>query len=213
LSFDFFTPRIGPHEVFYETLVLDVSDRRFAPFLRPPSNSHVRVYLDNVEIPRSGLYSFASLPFSRPEPYRIKKGVNDLLYLSIGFESPQMIQLVSGFVSARDMARDLQKKFPDLYVDVQERRTFFRSRTAARGTAFQFHDPRWTDTTSSLPTTARILAAYKTLGIIPGRAADGNFSSLDGRSRTIRRILFARISFSYLLRSLEMTRPSFKSIM
>lgn len=173
MSFDFFTPRICPHEVFFETLDLDPSGRRAAPFLRPPSNSQVRVYLDNVEIPRSGLYSFASLPFSRPEPYRIKRGVNDLLYLSVGFDPPQMVQLIPGSVSARDMARDLQRKFPDLYVDVQERRTFIRSRTAVRGTAFQFHDPKWTDTTSSLPTTARILAAYRTLGIIPGRAAVG----------------------------------------
>lgn len=173
MSFDFFTPRICPHEVFYETVTLDPTGRRAAPFPRPPSNSHVRAYLDNVEIPRGGLFSFAHLPFSRPEPYRIKKGVNDLLYLSVGFEAPQMVQLISGSVSARDMARDLQRKFPDLYVDVQEKRTFIRSRTAARGTAFQFHDPRWTDTTSSLPTTARILAAYRTLGIVPGRAAVG----------------------------------------
>jgi len=173
LSFDFFTPRICPHEVAYETLTLDASDRRVAPFLRPPSNSQIHVFLDNVEVPRAGLYSYATLPFSRPEPYRIKKGVNDLLYLSVGFDAPQMVQLIPGSVSARDLARDLQLKFPDLYVDVVNRRTYVRSRTASRGTAFQLHDPRWTDTTSSLPTTARILAAYSTLGIVPGRAAVG----------------------------------------
>jgi hypothetical protein len=38
---------------------------------------------------------------------------------------------------------------------------------------FSFPDPRWTDPSSSLPSTSKILAAFDELGIIPGRVVRG----------------------------------------
>lgn len=173
MSFDFFTSRICPHGVSFEQLTLDSVDRQTAEFLRPPSSRRVDVWVDGVQVPSSGLFSYAEVPFSRPDPYRIKSGQNDLLLFSVGFEPPQLIKLLPGTVRARDLARELQKRFPDLFIYVARNRVVLRSRERGRRTAFQFHDPRWTDKTESLPTTARVLAAYRLLGIVPGRAATG----------------------------------------
>lgn len=173
MSFDFFTARICPHEVALEKLTLDATGRRTATFIRPPSSRRVTVYVNGAKVPSTGLFSFPELSFFRSGPYRVKSGVNDMLFLSVDFQAPQFVQLISGNVSPADMARDLQKKFPDLYITVSRNRVSIRSRERGRRTAFQFHDPRWTDKTSSLPSTARVLAAYKLLGITPGRAATG----------------------------------------
>jgi len=173
MSFDFFTSRICPHEVAMEKLTLDAGNRRTAKFLRPPSSRRIDVYVDGQQVPSTGLFSYPEIPFSRPDPYRIKSGVNDLLLFSVGFGAPQLVQLIPGSVRAKDLARDLQSRFPDLYVYVARNRVVVRARDRGRRTAFQFHDPRWTDKTESLTTTSRILAAYRLLGIVPGRAATG----------------------------------------
>jgi hypothetical protein len=174
VSYDFALEKLCSHEVAFETIVLDSSDRRSAPFVRPPSNSRVRVFLDNVEVPQSGLVSYAELPFSSPEPYRIKSGVNDLILISVGSDIPRFVQLVpGGAVRASDIVKDLQRKLPDLFFSVKRGRVVVRSRNPVNGTAFQFHDPRWTDKTSSLPSTSRVLGCYKAVGIVPGRAVGG----------------------------------------
>jgi hypothetical protein len=175
MSFDFATWRVCPHQVFFEKVDLDAIRNNSVKFPRPPSNtSDVAVYVDRVPIPRNGLLSYAQLPFSNPEPYRIRQGVNDLLYISIGFDPPRYAQLTPGpNVRAKDLALDLQRQFPELLITILNKHVLFKSRQPLKGTAFQFHDPRWTDKTSSLPNTARILAAYKSVGIIPGRAAIG----------------------------------------
>lgn len=174
MSFDFATSQICPHEVFFERLVLDGANRNSALFLQPPSSARVDVYIDGEMVPPTGLYSYAELPFIRPEPYRIKAGVNDLLYVSVGFSAPRLVQLISGpNLRASDVARDLQAKLPDLRVEAVNRRVVFRSHQRVNGTAFSFPDPRWTDPTSSLPTTVRILEAFRAVGINPGRHASG----------------------------------------
>ncbi|KKK69177.1 hypothetical protein LCGC14_2936640, partial [marine sediment metagenome] len=109
MSFDFATDKICTHEVFFERLELGANDRNDALFLRPPSSKMVEVYLNGEMVPSTGLLSYAELPFIRPEPYRIRTGVNDLIYLSVGFEAPRIIQMVSGpNLKATDIARDLQ---------------------------------------------------------------------------------------------------------
>ena len=173
MSFDFFTGHICPHKVAFEKLELNSGDRRTAPFLKPPSSRRVEVWVSGEQVPSTGLFSYAELPFSRPDPYRIKSGVNDLLLLSVDSQPPRLVQLISGTVRASDLARFLQKEFPNLYVHVARNRVVVRSLERGRRTAFQFHDPRWTDRTESLPSTARILAAYRLLGITPGAAATG----------------------------------------
>lgn len=174
MSYDFATMKICPHQVAFERSDLDQIRKTTVKFPRPPSNSNVSVYVDRVKVPSSGLYSYAELPFSLAEPYRIRRGVNDLLYLSESFEPPRFVQLTPGpNVRAKDMALDLQRQIPNLVVEVRGRRVVIRSHQRTAGTAFQFHDPRWTDKTSSLPTTARVLGAYRAVGIVPGRAATG----------------------------------------
>ncbi len=174
MSFDYALERICSHEVAFETVAIDSSDRRSARFGMPPSNSRVRVFVDEVEVPQTGLFSAAELPFTSPEPYRIKSGVNDLIYLGVGFGSPRFVQLVpGGAVRASDVAKDLQRKVPELFFSVKRGRVVMRSRSSGGGTAFQLHDPRWTDKTSSLPTTSRTMGCYSSVGIVPGRAAGG----------------------------------------
>jgi hypothetical protein len=171
MSYDFATRQVCPHKVQFEAVPVDANTRKYATFPRPPSSQDVTVYIDGVQVPKSGLYSYAELPFSKPEPYRIKRDINDLLYLSIGFEPPRFIQLTPGSVSAKDMSLRLQQQLPDLSVSVENKRVVIRTRQPARGTGFQFYDPRWSDKTSSLPTTSRVLKAYSEIGVIPGRAA------------------------------------------
>lgn len=173
MSYDFFTSKICTHGVAQEKIILNANDRQSAQFLKPPSNNRINVRVDGEIVPQSGLFSYPEITFSRPEPYRIKKGVNDLLLLSMGFDPPVFVELISGSLKATDLSRYLQNKYPNLYVYIKNGHISIRSRTRGKFTAFQFHNPVWTDSTSSLPTTERVLAAYKTLGILPGRAATG----------------------------------------
>lgn len=173
MSFDFYTASLCTHEVSFETVTLDASAYEVR-LQRPPANNRISLYVDGVQIPQSGLDSKAELPFSRPEPYRIQANKNDLLYVSVGFTAPRFVQLVPGSnVRAKDLASDLQRQLPELDVTVVSGRVVLKSRIAVRGSAFSMHDPRWTDKTSSLPTTARVLAAYSHLGVNPGRFAIG----------------------------------------
>jgi len=174
MSYDFATEQICTHEVVREASTLNVNSHLTASFQRPPVNKSVRVEIDGVDIPPGGLYSVATLPFSKPEPYRITAGVNDLIFVRIGFDPPQMIQIISGSnLKASDLAQDLQKKLPALNISVQNNRVVLAARQPSTGTSFSFPDPRWTDKTSSLPSTGRILGAYSKLGIVPGRAVTG----------------------------------------
>ncbi|HEY8098330.1 MAG TPA: hypothetical protein VIE65_19895 [Methylobacter sp.] len=174
MSYDYALERICSHEVAFESISLDTTDMRSARFGMPPSNSRIRVFLDRVEIPQGGFFSYAEIPFASPEPYRIKSGVNDLIYLSTNFGIPKFIQLVpGGAVKASDLAQDLQRKIPELIFLVSRGRVVVRNREAIKGTVFQFLDPRWTDKTESIPTTSRVLNCYKSVGIIPGRAVGG----------------------------------------
>lgn len=173
MSYDFATAAVCPHQVFFESCQLDPTSR-FCVFPKPPTKSGVTVYVDRVQIPQGGLWSYASLPFSRPGPYRIQTGVNDLLLMASGFDTPRLLQLTPGpAVSASDMALGLQRQLPGLVVSAENGRVVISTRTPVRGTAFQFHDPRWTDRVQSLPSTARVLGAYSEVGIVPGRAVTG----------------------------------------
>ncbi len=140
-------------------------------FQRPPNNNRVALYVDGFQVPPSGLFSVPTLPFQRPEPYRIKSGVNDLLYVRIGFNTPQLVQLIPGnTLRASDLAKNLAKKIPNLNWNVKNKRVVVTGPPQGmEANAFSFPDPRWTDKTQSLPSTAQILGAYETLGIVPGR--------------------------------------------
>lgn len=174
MSFDFFTATLCTHEVAFETVSVDSGTMDVIRLQRPPANNRIELFIDGVAVPPSGLDSKAELPFSKPEPYRIKSGVNDLLYVSVGFGVPRFVQLSPGSsIRARDLAVDIRRQLPDLDVTSENGRVIIRSRTPIRGSAFSMTDPRWTDKTESMPTTARVLAAYSHLGIVPGRFASG----------------------------------------
>lgn len=174
MSYDFALEKICSHEVFLEVSPLDQTVRNTVRFQRPPSSNRVRVFVDGLEISQAGLWSRASITFTRPEPYRLKVGKNDLVYLSVGHEAPRLIQLPSGSnIPAKDLVLHLSRQVPDLAFDVVNGRVRISTRTPVRGKGFTFHDPRWTDRTSSMPTTPRILGCYSELGIVPGRVASG----------------------------------------
>lgn len=173
MSYDFALRQVCTHEIVFQT-VTTIDDGLTILLPIPPSSAGaVKLYIDNVEVPSQGLVSTPTLPFKNPGPYRIKSGVNDLLYVGVENEIPHMIQLLKGNVKAEDLARDLQTKLPSLDFSVVRGRVVVSAKRPYFGTAFSFPDPRWTDPTSSLITTSRILGAFTTLGIIPGRAAYG----------------------------------------
>jgi hypothetical protein len=175
MSYDFATEQICTHEVVRETGTIEPIHQLTVPFQQPPAHrGSVTVEIDGVVVPPSGLYSIPQLPFLKPGPYRIQAGVNDLLFFQFGFDPPQFVQLLTGTdIAATDMAADLQIKIPSVSVSVQNSRVTFTALQPTSGTAFAFPDPRWTDKTSSLPTTARVLAACTQLGILPGRFVIG----------------------------------------
>ncbi len=174
MSYDFSTAAVCPHQVKFEACPVDPATKQTCQFPRPPTSSGVSVYVDRVSVPQGGLWSRASLPFSKHGPYRVFRGQNDLLLLSVGFEPPRLVQLTPGpAVSALDISLGLQRQLPDLLITSDGRRVVVSTRGPVRGTAFQFHDPRWTDRAQSLPSTARVLGAYSEVGIIPGRASTG----------------------------------------
>lgn len=174
MSFEFATAAICSHQVRFEAVDIDPISRASAKFVKPPNTAGVSVYVDRVRVPEGGLWSRAELPFSNPGPYRVHRGQNDLLLMSVGFDTPRFLQLTPGSaVSASDMALGLQKQLPDFLVEARNRHVVVSTRNPVRGTGFQFHDPRWTDRTQSLPTTGRVLGAYAQVGIVPGRAAIG----------------------------------------
>lgn len=174
MSFDFATEKVCTHLVFMETVTLDPLVQNTVRFQRPPVSNRVVVTVDGLDVPPDGLFSHATVTFTRPEPYRIKVNQNDLVYLSIGNEPPRMLQIVPGSaVPARDIAQNLQRQVQDLKFDVVQGRVRVSSRLPTGGKSFTFHDPRWTDKTESMPSTARILGAYQELGIVAGRSGVG----------------------------------------
>ncbi len=174
MSFDFALEKACPHQVLFEVVQLDNVYQQVIRFQRPPFSQNVTLYINGVQVPPSGLYSPASLPFFNPAPYTITQGKSDLLLFKSGQQTPMFIQLNSGVnISAANVARDLGGKLPGYSVTVENNRVVISTPSAVNGPAFTMSDPRWTDKTSSLPTTARVLGAYSALGIIPGRVVSG----------------------------------------
>lgn len=173
MSYDFATLKVCSHTIGPERLIMN-EDQTFAAFVTTPVNNSVSVQIDGVEIPKSGLYTKAVVTFSNPEPYRIISGKNDLLSVRVGYEAPVTVQLPSGSsVRASEIVRTLSLAIPDLNFSVQNNRVTVSTSNQVRGTAFSFPDPRWTDKTQSLPSTARILKAMDLFGITPGRSGSG----------------------------------------
>lgn len=175
MSFDFATLQECDHRVAFEAIQLSEIDKRTARFIQPPSSKSVQVYVDGEEVPQNGLYTFAQINTKFTGPFRIRRNVNDLLYLSIGNDPPRFFQLISGSsVKAKELALDLQRQTQSIFIGTNENRNVvFRSWNETDRKSFQFVDPRWTDVTESLPTTQRVLGAYETLGISAGKAAIG----------------------------------------
>jgi len=171
MSYDFATEKICTHEVKLESVSLVSGSFDSIKFPQNPSNSNVSVWIDNVQIPPGGYWSIPELPFSRAEPYRIVCGVSDMIYVRVGFGPARLIQMIPGNnVKASDIAKDLTLKIPELKITSSNGRVIFTSmESGPMATAFSFLDPRWTDRTSSLPTTGRILGCYEQVGIVPGR--------------------------------------------
>jgi hypothetical protein len=172
MSYDFALQKMCTHEIRFENAVFD-REYEVVRFKVPLANQKVKLYVDEVEVPPAGLWSRAAIACMSPGPYRIKRGVNDLLYLRLGHDPPAFVQLITGSVSASDLVKDLTRKIPALSFSSENNKLVVRSRLPTNGAAFSFVDPKWTDKTQSLPTTARVLAAYGRLGIIPGRVATG----------------------------------------
>lgn len=172
MSYDFATQQICEHEVLFERIDPDPFTRNTIRFLRPPSAGNVRIYIDNAEIPRNGLYSTPELAFG-PEPYRLARDQSDYIIYQVAGSGPVAIPLITGNVSALDLVQYLTPLMPEIIVSCRNHRVYLTARAPSRGIAFSFPDPRWTDKASTLPFTARVLGGLSRLGISPGRMVTG----------------------------------------
>ena len=173
MSYDFATEQVCPHQVVLETSTIDPITKDVIRFKRTPNGASVILYINGSEVPPGGLFSVPELAGS-PEPFRITSGKDDLLYVNVETGPARIVQLLTGTsLKAADVAKDLAAKIPEIYVLAENRRVVFRARSAVNGRAFSFPDPRWTDKTSSLPSTARMIGGFSRLGIVPGRVATG----------------------------------------
>ena len=172
MSYDMALEQVCAHEVKMESVSLAAGTSDTIRFPAAPSNSNVSLFINGLSVPPVGLYSSPSLPFTNQEPYRIVTGQSDLLYVKVGSGTPRIIPLLTGnSIKASDIARYLNIKIPDLSFEVLNNRVVVTSTISS--TTFSFPDPRWTDKTSSLPTTSRILGGFSQVGIVPGRVATG----------------------------------------
>ncbi len=172
MSYEFALERPCSHEVWFERSVIDPISRDNIRFQRQLSSNRMRVYIDDLEVPSSGLYSPSFLVSTLSEPFRIKKGVNDILYIKIGNELPLMIEMITGSnVKSNDLAKYLQGKVPSLIFESLNGKLKISSRTSGKNDYFCLVDPTWSDKTKSLPNTLRSLNFLKTLGFNPGRKA------------------------------------------
>lgn len=171
MSFDYALEKICSHEVKLETVRFAAGTDDSIRFPKNPTNSNISVWVDGYKVPPGGLWSKPELPFSRVEPYRIISGVSDMLYVQVGHGAARLIQMISGNdIKASDIAKDLSLKIPELSIYASGGKVFFSSNEfGPTALNFSFPDPRWTDRTSSLPTTSRILCGYKQVGVVPGR--------------------------------------------
>jgi hypothetical protein len=169
MSFDYALERYCSHEVWFETAQIDLFVRDTVRFQRPPASNNVQLYIDGVKVPSSGLQVPASITAMNREPYRIKNGINDMIYLQVGYDTPRLIQLISGSVQAADLAANLQQQIPNLIFSTINGSLQILSRTSYQSDIFSLPNPVWSDKSQSLPTTSRILGGFKELGFIPGR--------------------------------------------
>jgi hypothetical protein len=172
MSYDYALQQICPHTVIRESASFSDLTQTAVSFGQPPANQQAVVEIDGQVVPPSGLYSLASLPVMNVGPYSIKLGVNDLLFIQIGSNTPQFIQLLTGqSIKIADLVKDLSLKIPSLNISAINGRLVFSAQTL--GQKFTFVDPRWSDKNSVLNSTRQVLAAFKTLGVNPGRVAIG----------------------------------------
>lgn len=172
MSFDFQLAKACSHIIVDEIGVLITSTNDTINFQRKPSSTKVTVKIDGQVVPPGGLYSKAEISFGKAEPYRIVANKNDLILFNNGI-STQTIKLPPGQISARVLAQYLQEIITDFDIKAENYRLVIRTPTPYKGIAFSFPDPRWTDKSSSLITTSRILSAYSLFGITPGLTAVG----------------------------------------
>jgi hypothetical protein len=172
MSYDFALQQLCSHGVAFEYATY-FNQTNTAKFVFPPSHlASVSVYIDGVNVPPSGLWSVVSLPFMTQGPYKIKSGVNDLIYLQIGSGTPFFVQLLTGNVEAQDLAVYLNKQVPSLnFIVINNIVVVQQQSSQSNKFKFIMVDPRWYDKTQSLPTTQRVLNTYDKLGIIPGRVS------------------------------------------
>jgi len=179
MSYDFYIDKVCPHTIVDELGVLSDFDAALPskisfPLSRPPSNFSVKINVDGVDIPPSGLYTKAVAIFNKVDPYRIISNVNDLILFRMNNEPVRTIQLPAGnAVSAKTLAKFLSRIIPDLNIEAENGKVVFSSQSPYNGILFSFPDPRWTDKVSALISTSRIMAAYKTLGLNPGKCGIG----------------------------------------
>ncbi len=174
MSYDYALEKPCTHQVIFETAALDPIFQNTIRFQRPPISLNVTLYINGDMVPPMGLFSHARLPCTNPAPYTVVSGKSDMLYLQLGADTPTFIQMNPGFnLSAANIVSDLSTKIPGLNVTAVNNHVVFSTPARVNGRAFTFVDPRWTDKTSSLPTTARVLGGYNALGIVPGRVVSG----------------------------------------
>lgn len=166
MSFDFALAKTCSHEVLFEYLTLDPFSRNTLKFLRPPSNTAVKIRINGVDVPKAGLRSTPEFS-TAPGPFRIRKGQNDRILFRYNSGPVREIQLQSNqYLTASDLVAFLRRMLPEVKCEVVGTKCQI---SCEPGNSFEFSDPRWTDRALTNPNSLAVLAGFKTLGIVPGR--------------------------------------------
>jgi hypothetical protein len=174
MSYDFATLKQCPHYIVDELKTLDTDSSNFVDPSREVASDKIVVKIDDLEIPKQGLYSFAEVNFSKPAPYRIEYNKSDMMMIKIGNGTTRTIKLSPGFErTSTEVANELQQSIPELDVLVVNDHVVLRSTSRAAGFVFSLPDPRWSDKAGTLLSTKRILAFYASVGVVPGKSGIG----------------------------------------
>lgn len=174
MSYDFALLKVCSHLIVDESVRLDLDTSQYVTLPRRLSNERVKVYIDSLEVPKSGLFSTPYISTIASEPFKIVQGKSDMIQLKIQNGPIQTITLNPGnLVSADSLAFDLSRKIPALSITSEDGHVKMSAPSAYKGQFFTLVDPRWTDKAGISKNTSRIMSTYSALGLTAGRCATG----------------------------------------
>jgi len=138
MSYDFRLDAICPHQVVFEELGL--VDYQYLHPISPISTSKVKVFVNEMEVPKEGLHSRAHSFFTHTGFSSIVSGTNDVIKLAVDSGSEQTIILESGVLTIEQIAQDLKNKVSNVDIEVSKGYLSITSKTYGSGSKLIWGD-------------------------------------------------------------------------